>query len=233
MKSMERSPIYLSRAESRKIDERAISEFGIPGIVLMENAARGCVDVLGELEIHGTVCVCCGVGNNGGDGFAMARRLDLLGWHVRVFLVGDPSRLASDAAINFRILSHTDVPIIQGPFDMNRFASFLENADWIVDALLGTGFRSPLRFPLNEVIERMNHAPSKRFAVDLPSGLDCDTGIANSPTIRADHTCTFVAEKLGFQNQEALAYLGKVHVVDIGAPRKLVDLVRGSVSDAE
>ena len=89
---MNKPSIYLSRAQSRKIDVRAISEFGIPGIVLMENAARGCVDVLNGLGIDGQVCVCCGAGNNGGDGFAMARRLDLFGYAVRVFLVGDPSR---------------------------------------------------------------------------------------------------------------------------------------------
>jgi NAD(P)H-hydrate epimerase len=222
---MHKSPIYLSRAESRKLDQRAISELGIPGILLMENAARGCVDVLSELGIRGTVCVCCGVGNNGGDGFAMARRLDLLGYAVRVFVIGDPRRLAGDAAINFRILGHTDIPIFDSSFDKMQFAAFLENADWIVDALLGTGFQGPLRPPMNEAIELINQMPAKRLAVDLPSGLDCDTGIPVSPTVQADHTCTFVAEKLGFQNPAARAYLGKVHIVDIGTPPKLVDSI--------
>jgi NAD(P)H-hydrate epimerase len=222
---MNQSTIYLTRAQARKLDERAISEIGIPGMVLMENAARGCVDVLTKLGINGTVCVCCGAGNNGGDGFAMARRLDLLGYSVRVFLVGDPSRLAGDALINFRILRHTDVPMIHGPFDMRRFEAFLNMADWIVDALLGTGFQGLLRPPMNETIERMNRSSAKKFAVDLPSGLDCNTGVADTSTFRADHTCTFVAAKLGFRNPDAHAYLGKVHIVDIGTPRKLVDAV--------
>ncbi len=226
--SMNKSTIYLSRAQSRKIDERAIAEFCIPGIVLMENAARGCVDVLSGLGIKGKVCVCCGVGNNGGDGLAMARRLDLSGYAVRVFLVGDLSRLTGDAAINFRILEHTDVPIIHGPFDITRFTSFLEDADWIVDALLGTGFQGSLRPPLNEAIDTINQMPAKRFAVDLPSGLDCDTGVPGGPTVRADHTCTFIAAKMGFLNPDAQAYLGKVHIVDIGAPRKLVDSILDS-----
>lgn len=217
--------IYLSREKSRKVDERAISEFGVPGIVLMENAARGCVDVLSGLGIDGTVCICCGPGNNGGDGFAMARRLDLLGYTVRVFLAGDPSRLAGDAAVNYRILGHSDVPIIHGPLDPSGLVSFFADADWIVDALLGTGFQGPLRQPLVDLIGLINQMPAKRFAVDLPSGLDCDTGIPAIPTVHADHTCTFVAEKIGFRNPAAQSYLGKIHVVDIGAPRKLLKLI--------
>lgn len=220
---MSKSVPYLSREQSRKIDERAISEFGIPGIVLMENAARGCVDVLCGLGIDGLVCLCCGAGNNGGDGFAMARRLDLLGYSVKIFLIGDPNRLSSDAAVNFRILSHTDVPIVHSLWGDSEIKSQLAEADWIVDALLGTGFQGPLRQPLIDVIGQINQMPAKRFAVDVPSGLDCDTGIPADPTVHADHTCTFVAEKIGFRNPMAQVCLGKVHVVDIGAPRKLFE----------
>ncbi len=225
---MNNSIAYLSREQSRKIDERAISEFGIPGIVLMENAARGCVDVLSGLGIDGTVCIFCGTGNNGGDGFAMARRLDLLGYAVRVFLAGDPSRLAGDAAVNFRILGCTDVPIVHGRLDPSRFVSHFADADWIVDALLGTGFQGPLRQPFMDLIGLINQLPAKKFAVDLPSGLDCDTGIPATLTVRAEHTSTFVAEKIGFRNPVAQPFLGKVHVVDIGIPRKLVESILDS-----
>jgi len=218
-------PRFLSRQQSRELDRRAISDFGIPGVILMENAARGCVDVLCGLGIDGPVCICCGPGNNGGDGFAMARRLDLLGYSVRAWLWGDPERLAGDAAINYRILSRTDVPIVVGQHSPSSPEAYLSDAEWIVDALLGTGFQGPLRPPFMEAIEVINRMPAKRLAVDLPSGLDCDTGLPEVPTIRADHTCTFVAEKLGFRNPAAWPFLGKVHIVDIGAPRKLVESI--------
>lgn len=200
----------------------------MPGLLLMENAARSCVDVLLRLGISGPIGICCGRGNNGGDGFAMARRLDLLGYPVKVFFWGKPEKLTGDAATNFQILTRTDIPILtngsidQMPIDFTKqLEAELIRADWIVDALLGTGFQGPLRPPLIDVIRRLNQSSAKRLAVDLPSGLDCDLGTPSVPTFRADHTCTFVAEKVGFQNLAAKSFLGTIHVVDIGAPRKL------------
>ena len=189
----------------------------------MENAARGCVDVLRGLGIQGPICICCGSGNNGGDGLAMARRLDLLGYTVNVLLLADSTRLSGDAAINYRILSRTDVKIVQGLSISSECQTPLSNADWIVDALLGTGFRPPIRQPFIDAIQLINRMPARRLAVDLPSGLDCDTGIPETPTVQADHTCTFVATKIGFSNPAAKAWIGQVHIVDIGAPRKLLE----------
>lgn len=217
--------MYLTRAESRQIDEQAIIDYGMPGLLLMENAARGCVDVLLKLGIRGPVCICCGPGNNGGDGFAMARRIDLLGISVKVILFCPPTRLTGDAAINYHILSRSDVSIIEWSLNSSNanLQAHLLGAEWIVDALLGTGFQGPLRQPFVNAIQAINDTPSRRFAVDLPSGLDCDSGIPAEPTIIAEHTCTFVAEKTGFTNPLAKDFLGTVHVVDIGAPRKLYE----------
>src|SRR6516225_7820559 len=97
-------PTYLSRAEVREIDRRAIEEYGVPGVVLMENAGRGATEVLLGLGVRGSVCVCCGKGNNGGDGFVIARHLDNAGVRVEVLLFGDPAQLSGDAAVNSRIL---------------------------------------------------------------------------------------------------------------------------------
>ena len=217
--------MYISRAESRKFDERAIIEYGMPGLLLMENAARGCVDVLLKLGIQGPVCICCGPGNNGGDGFAMARRLDLLGISVSVIVICPLTRITGDAAINHHILSRSDVPIFE--WDLNSSNANLESnllgSEWIVDALLGTGFQGPLRQPFGDAIQAINKTQARRFAVDLPSGLDCDSGNPAEPTILAEHTCTFVAAKIGFTNPLAKKFLGTVHVVDIGAPRKLYE----------
>jgi NAD(P)H-hydrate epimerase len=108
-------------------------------------------------------------------------------------------------------------------FTAEVFAAQLAGAEWIVDALLGTGASGPPRQPAAAAIREMNRAQAKKLAVDLPSGLDCDTGEAAEPTFRADHTCTFVASKIGFAAPSARAVLGQIHVVDIGAPRVLLE----------
>ncbi len=218
-------PTSLTRSQVRSIDRRAIEEYGMSGLVLMENAGRGCADVLCRLGCQGPVAVVCGKGNNAGDGFVIARHLDLRGIAVKVLLLGQPGELSGDAAANYAIAAKSAIPMLDfsGPWDAARFASELAGADWIVDALLGTGATGSPRPPWDEAIRGMNASPARKLAVDLPSGLDCDTGIPADPTFRADHTCTFVARKIGFDNPPAAKYLGTVHVLDIGAPRKLVE----------
>jgi NAD(P)H-hydrate epimerase len=215
----------LSRTEVREIDRRAIEEYGMSGLVLMENAGRGCVDVLCEVGCHGPVVTVCGKGNNAGDGFVIARHLDLRGVPVKVVLIGAPEDLRGDAAANFSILSRCGVPIIDlsKRFDPAMFAGELSGAEWIVDALLGTGATGAPRPPMDETIRQMNAAKAKRLAVDLPSGLDCDSGEPAEPTFRADHTCTFVAAKIGFTNPKAVSFLGQLHAVHIGVPRRVID----------
>jgi NAD(P)H-hydrate epimerase len=220
---MHRRP--LTRAEVRDIDRRAIEEYGMSGLVLMENAGRGCVDVLCQAGCKGPVVVVCGKGNNAGDGFVIARHLDLRGVAVKVVLLGSAAELRGDAAANFAIARCCGFPIVDMStgFDAAAFAAELAGAEWIVDAVLGTGAAGPPRPPMDAAIRAMNAATARRLAVDLPSGLDCDTGEPADPTFRADHTCTFVASKIGFANPQAAPFLGQVHVVDIGVPRKLVE----------
>ena len=215
----------LSRDATRSIDRRAIEDFGLSGLVLMENAGRGCVDVLCRLGCRGPVAVVCGKGNNAGDGFVIARHLDLRGIAVKVLLLGSPAELRGDAAANNAIAVKSQLPIVDlsEAWDAARFEAELAGAEWIVDALLGTGATGAPRPPWDDAIRRLNASPARKLAVDLPSGLDCDTGIPAEPTFRADHTCTFVARKIGFVNSAATEYLGTVHVLDIGAPRKLVE----------
>jgi NAD(P)H-hydrate epimerase len=233
----------ISRDESRQIDRRAAEHYGIPSLILMENAGRGVADVLERLAISGPVVICCGKGNNAGDGFVAARHLDLRGHALRVLVWADPSELSGDAGVNLRILGKTDVPIVffagqhesAGSGDPRRsvgdprraLQEELAGAAWIVDALLGTGARGEPRPPLDAVIDQLNAAAAPILAIDLPSGLDCDTGQAARHTIRAAHTCTFVAPKPGFDAPGAAVYTGQVHVLDIGAPRKLIREVLG------
>lgn len=195
----------------------------------MENAGRGVADVLETLGIPGPVVICCGKGNNAGDGFVVARHLDLRGYAVRVLVWAEPAELSGDAGLNLQILRKTDIPIefFGSRHDPDRLDRALAGAAWIVDALLGTGARGDPRPPLDAVIKQINAAAAPKLAVDLPSGLDCDTGQAAGQTIRAAHTCTFVAPKIGFFAPGAAEYTGEIHILDIGAPRKLVEEILG------
>jgi NAD(P)H-hydrate epimerase len=188
----------------------------------MENAGRGAADVLSRLGIAGPVVVCCGKGNNGGDGFVIARHLDNHGHTVKVLLFARPEDLTGDAATNYHIVERSGLPLAVWP-DEARVRADLAGADWVVDALYGTGLQGPIRPPMDEVVGWINASGRRVLAVDVPSGLDCDTGRPLGPVIRADYTATFVAAKEGFSRPEARTWLGQVHVVDIGAPRKLVE----------
>jgi NAD(P)H-hydrate epimerase len=215
----------ISRQQARQLDRRAVEEFDMTSAMLMENAGRGVADVLCRLGIAGPVIICCGAGNNGGDGFVIARHLDLRGHAVQVLLLADPARLTGDAALNYGVLEKCGVPIKQ--IEAGNIAAELKGAAWIVDALLGTGARGEPRPPIDSLIDQINASAVPILAVDLPSGLDCDTGQAAQHTIRAAHTCTFVAHKPGFLAPGAEQYTGQVHVLDIGAPRKLVEAIVG------
>ncbi len=217
----------LNREQARRLDRRAVDEFGVPSIVLMENAGRGVADQLCALGAESPVAICCGSGNNGGDGFVVARHLDLRGIEARVLLWSPREKLTGDALINFNILERSGVAIhcFTDASDVPQFEQHLTGASWIVDALLGTGAAGPPRPPLDSVIAAINRHAAPVLAVDVPSGLDCDTGEAPGAAIRAAHTCSFVAMKPGFTTKRAKQYTGEIHVLDIGAPRKLVERV--------
>lgn len=217
--------MILTREQVRELDRRAIEEFGVPGVVLMENAGRGMAELLRSLGINGQVVICCGKGNNGGDGFVIARHLDNAGVCVRVLLFGDPAQLSGDAAINYRIVAASGIPleVFAGPaLDEERLRRQLADADWIVDALFGSGLRGAIQPPFDRVIVAINDATARVFAVDIPSGLDCDTGQPLGVAVRAHHTGTVAAMKKGFREPSAAAWLGQAHLIDMGAPRSLL-----------
>lgn len=214
----------LSRAEVRDVDRQAIDEFRVPGIVLMENAGRGAAELIAGLGGSGPVTICAGKGNNGGDGFVIARHLDNRGFDVRVIVFCDSNALEGDAATNYQVLRACGLRLIDGQ-DERRSSSVdaeLRSSAWIVDALLGTGAQGAVREPIMTAIESINHSGTQVIAVDLPSGLDCDTGRPLGVCVRATHTATFVAPKTGFAAPDAAPFLGTVHIIDIGAPRALL-----------
>lgn len=216
----------LSREQVRAIDRMAIEDFGIPGIVLMENAGRGCADLLISQGVspHSPVIICCGKGNNAGDGLVMARHLEEQGFPVEVLFFTNPDELTGDAATNYRIVCHSDIRIhhLTLPEDASLLKHHLSRASWVVDALLGTGSRGKVRNPFCDVIDAINASRRPVFAVDIPSGLDCDRGDPVDCCVRAKVTATMVAMKPGLTSKTGQEMAGRVHVVSIGIPRSLL-----------
>jgi len=195
----------------------------------MENAGRGASEVIDQhFGPRGRAIVNCGVGNNGGDGCVIARHLHNRGWQVRVLVLGDGSRATPDMAANLHIVRAMGISVIEvAEWSEHRtLITASSNEDILIDALLGTGASGPIRPPVRDATRHIN-ATRKRavVAVDVPSGLDCDTGVAEEGAVHADLTVTFVALKVGFVVESASSYLGLVEVVDIGAPKELIQQV--------
>ena len=214
----------LSREEVRALDRQAIEEFGMPGIILMENAGRGVVDYMLSCHAQGKIVICCGKGNNAGDGFVVARHLDNLGLAVHVLLFSNPEDYSGDAKINYEIAQRSLLPMttIAPHENINEVIEpILAKADWIIDALFGTGLKGKVQPPYDSVIQTINQISATILAIDIPSGLDCDSGQPLGCAVKAQHTVTFVAIKKGFTEPNAKQYIGHVHVVDIGLPKIL------------
>ncbi len=212
----------LSRAQVRRVDQIAITEYGLAGLVLMENAGRGAAEIIHQLSPGSRVVILCGKGNNAGDGYVIARHLQLLDHDVVLVSIVDPGQLTGDAATNAAIAIKANIELRIARTQPELQAA-TEGAEIIVDCLLGTGAQGSLREPFSTAVSVANGMSVTRIAIDLPTGLDCDTGAANTPTFRADHTITFVAKKLGLVQKNANEYVRAVHVVGIGAPRELLE----------
>lgn len=197
------------------------------GLVLMENAGRGAAEIIRErFGDPGSAIIFCGTGNNGGDGCVVARHLSNAGWRVRVVVCGDADRLTEDTAANLNIVRRMEIPIEVAPTgdEMDPAAASIRGDEVVIDALLGTGFRGEVRSPMDRLIRAINGAPKRAAAaLDVPSGMDCDTGEASNSTIIADLTVTFVARKRGFTSEHAAKWLGEVRVAEIGAPASLIE----------
>lgn len=208
------------------LDRIAIEKIGIPSVVLMENAGRAVAqEVLGLLrgKRRRGVCVFCGPGNNGGDGFVAARHLLLEGRTVKVFLIGDPKKLKGDAALNFGIFRRLGGPIrTVKRLTAAGAARAMIGCDVIVDALFGVGLNRDLREPFRGIIEQINASEKPVIAVDVPSGLNATTGETFGVCIKAARTVTFTCSKRGFLRNEGLKHTGKVIVADIGIPKQLI-----------
>lgn len=217
----------LNRHWSREVDRRAINDWHMLGLVLMENAGRGAADwIAANTTPDDHIAILCGKGNNAGDGFVIARHLDAMSRRISMVLLADPNSLQGDALANWRIVERSRIPriVIDSSGAIRQtIEDALRSVTVIVDAMLGTGAAGDPRSPMSDAIEIANALPAMRIAIDLPTGLDCDTGVASATTFRADHTLTFVASKIGFDAPGARAFTGVVHVFPIGVPAELLE----------
>lgn len=223
--------VALSREAMRELDRHAIEEIGVPGMVLMENAGRAVAEVTMRLlrrrgvakRRRHRVVIVCGKGNNGGDGFVAARHLLNRGVSVVILLACREADVPSDTdgGRNYRILTRKADPLLVIS-DVERLAEWpamLRGASCVLDALFGTGLDKPVSGLLKEIIELINRCRRPVVAIDVPSGLDCNTGEPLGIAVRADVTVTFAAPKVGFFCGRAKEFVGRLVVADIGIPR--------------
>lgn len=227
-----------TREEMRDLDRKAMVDYLIPGIILMENAGR---NVAGEAvsmlrhahqlqteSIPGTrkVAVLCGKGNNGGDGYVIARHLHNSGVSVKVFVVANISDILKegDAAVNLQILLKMKIPVQELPdiAAVKNLAKELRGYDVIIDALFGTGLSGEVREPFRTLIDAVNDSRKPIISVDIPSGLDANTGAVLGAAVKATKTVTFAVSKKGFYLNEGPAHTGEVVVTDISIPWELI-----------
>ena len=209
------SPEAVSRDEARNADKRAIETFGIPSILLMENAALA---VVREVKEYAVFAIVCSHGSNGGDGLAIARHLCIMGKDVRVYILGDPKKGSEDFKTNLKIMSKLAPEVLNTVNEENfeEFEHALKGCETCIDSIFGTGLNRPIEGIYKRAIEAMNSLATHIVAVDIPSGLDCDTGEELGVSIRAHQTVTFHRMKKGLDL--APQYGGDVIVSYIGIP---------------
>lgn len=224
----------VTAAQMKELDRRTITEAKVPGATLMERAGSGVVSAMeraaGSLSGK-TVTILCGKGNNGGDGFVVARLLRKQRAKVHVLMLAHPSDLSGDAKMMYRkFISVAGAKAVSVSPSAGIIRAALTQSDMIVDALLGTGLSASVSAPYQAAIEAINDAAAPVVAVDLPSGVHADTGAVLGAAVRADMTVTFGLPKLGLYTGAGLEHAGTVEVVDIGIPPAFVETIASRVS---
>lgn len=218
---------FVTAAEMQEIDRRAIQEYGIPSVVLMENAGIVCAgEILRQLPPdRKRVAIFCGKGNNGGDGFVIARQLTNKDCDVHVFYFEKPEKLKPDPKTNFQILEKMKLNLIDcaNGIDPVRTKNILNQKELVVDALFGTGLSKPVEEPFKTAIQLINDFQKTIISVDMPSGLHSDNGEVLGVAVQARCTITFGLPKKAFQTKTAGRYTGKIMVANISIPKILLE----------
>ncbi len=211
---------YVTASEMKVIDRDAIEKHGIPAVSLMENAGRAVAEEASKSFSKGKVAIFCGYGNNGGDGFVAARYLIEKGYDVKVFLAGKPKPFTPETKSNFeKLVKLKCFPCtISGEEDIDKVFPEIARTTPIIDVLFGIGIKGKLESFYVKLIDRINAVGSPVISIDLPSGLDSDTGNPLPVAVKACKTVTLGLPKIGFKSKEAKNYTGEVIVADIGLP---------------
>ncbi|MEO5328037.1 MAG: NAD(P)H-hydrate dehydratase [Magnetococcus sp. THC-1_WYH] len=225
----------LTSGQMREADRRTIEELGLPGMVLMENAGQGVVQAI---KTHlpdwpkRRLLVLAGTGNNGGDGFVVARRLLQDGLSTSVFLFGTAASLTGDAATNHQVYLRLGgrVHEVVQPEDLNRLGSRLNHVGIVVDAIFGTGLMRPITGLIATAIHQVNASGKPVFAVDIPSGINANTGQVMGTAIQAQWTVTFAAEKIGHRLYPGASHCGAIIPVEIGIPACYLEIPQHHVA---
>ncbi len=216
----------VTRAEMQEIDRKAIREYGIPGIVLMENAGIRTADVaLGMIKDKKKVVIFSGSGNNGGDGWVVTRHLINNGIDVTTFLVGDEGNLREEARVNLSILEKMGQRILRlkdiEDVERLKVTSVSREAHLVIDAIFGIGIKREVREPARSIIGLINNVDVPVLSIDIPSGLDADTGLPLGEVIKADLTVTMGIAKKGLLIGDGPRYTGRLIIADISLPREI------------
>lgn len=197
---------------TKKIDSFAINELKIPGIVLMENAAISFVKHIDENEDN--FLIICGKGNNGGDGYAIARQLFSKGKNVKIFCISNEN-MSNDCMVNYKICKNMGIKIF---YEIEELDKLLLDCNIVIEGIFGTGLNSEIKGIYREIIEKINTASNNKaiYSIDIPSGINGDTGEIMGISVKADITISFVTYKKGFLNSKIKDYLGKVIIENIG-----------------
>ncbi len=207
----------------RDIDDITINKYGIPGLVLMENAGRAVSNVI--LNNHpqiNNISIFCGGGNNGGDGFVIARHLISAGKDVSTYILKSPADYKGDAKTNLESLRKISKNIKK----INSSFSNYNKSDLIVDAIFGTGLVREVKGPADKIIEKINSLRTPKISVDIPSGLDADSGRPLGIAVKASATVTFIVPKTGLIIYPGVEYTGKLFIADITTPKKLEENIK-------
>ena len=215
----------VSNDQMRAMDTKTIDELGVPGVVLMENAGRQTyeyiLELMSELDISGQVDVYCGKGNNGGDGYVIARHFYNNGFPVRLYSVGDPEKLKGDALVNYKICQKCNIPVTT--IDSKEQLQKFDPPGIIIDALLGTGIKGEVRGLFKDVIDYINSLGTPVVSVDIPSGVNGDLPLVSGSVIQADMTVTMALPKRAHLFYPAKKYIGILEVADIGMPEEVTN----------
>lgn len=216
--------------QMREVDRLMVEEIGVSILMMMENASRN-IAVLARNLLGGSVkekkiIILCGKGNNGGDGLGAARYLINFGANCKVFLSSEADKLSTEARTQFNVLKNINAETHEyGTFSDAYMTGHLEYADLIIDALLGYNLKGDPKDPIANFIRLANKSNKPILAVDIPSGLEGNTGYSGNPTIRANTTITLALPKVGLLTDIAKEYVGKLYLADLSVPKKVYEKI--------